>query len=504
MNGYKLRKENLKNIETSFLGKIRSDIEYNADAPRGRIVRKSFIAAVVAAVIVLSMATCAIAAGFDPISAWQSLFEKKESITVGEQVTSSGISMNVQRLYTDGDHAILKMTLRDLTGNRLSEDIGISSVDTSKYTAYLEDCSYNAKTGEATCIVKINIREKVAAGDILAFTINSIIVNLEYSDEYHPFDYDLYEAAMASKLRPVVSADEWVVSAKANPVPVIADPDYAARVGGVKFNTETKEFASMNWLPLDTSVQGVKLINWLSVLGVGYENGILHVQLRYDDLFGYNYQYIGRSPALIDDKGNIIEANGEEDGDWNLSGGILYCGYTELRFDVGEIDNLKNLKLAWTGNYAENVIDGDWSVDISLDSIGDSISGSIELPDHPDFTSVSYKLSPMYLETEIHFPDYSLDKTYTFYVDGREITSHGFDEEKIKEKVYEKEHAIVLKDGTRIEPVFDRNNFCYGEDASNGKTQITSWHLLDGSFDIEDVKEIIIFGVSFTPEQLIT
>ena len=489
----------MKNIKSGFLGKIQSDAEYRADAPRGRIIRKSTVVAIAAAAILLSTTLCAFAAGFDPISAWQSLFEKKEAIEVGETVTSAGISMNVQSLYTDGDHAILKMTLRDLDGDRLSKEIIIGSIDESKYTAYLLDSSYNSETGEATCIINITMREKAAAGDTLAFTINSIIVNLDYSEEYHPFDYDLYEAVMASKLRPVVSADEWAAAAKANPVPAINDPEHAARVGGVKFNTVTKEFNSMKWLPLDTSVQGVKLINWLSVLGVGYENGILHVQLRCDDLFGYKCQYISRSPALIDDEGNIIEANGEEDGDWNLSGGILYCGYTELRFNVGDIDNLEHLKLAWTGNYAEHVIDGDWSVDINLDSIGDSISGSIELPDHQDFTSVSYKLSSMYLETEIHFPDYSLDKTETLNIDGREITSYGFDEEKIKEKVYEKELAIVLEDGTRIEPAFNRNNFCYGGDASNGKTQITSWHLLDGSFDIKDVKEVIIFGVSFTP-----
>jgi hypothetical protein len=499
MNEYRFRSENMENIKSDFLGKIQSDAEYRADAPRVRIIRKSSVVAIAAAAIILSTTLCALAVGFDPISAWQSLFEKEAAIEVGETVTSAGISMNVQSLYTDGDHAILKMILRDLDGDRLSKEIIIGSIDESKYTAYLLDSSYDSETGEATCIINITLREKVLAGDTLAFTINSIIVNLDYSDEYHPFDYDLYEAAMASKLRPVVSADEWATSAKSNPVPVIADPDYAARVGGVKFNTVTKEYNSMNWLPLDTSVQGVKLINWLSVLGVGFENGILHVQLRYDDLFGYKYQYIGRNPALIDDEGNIIEANSEEDGDWNLSGEILYCGYTELRFDVGDIDNLKNLKLAWTGKYAEHVIDGDWSVDISLDTIGDSFFGSVELQDHPDFTSVSFKLSSMYLETEIRFPDYSLDKTETFYIDGREITSYGFDEEKIKEKVYEKKLAIILKDGTRIEPAFDRVNFNYGGNASNGWTVITSWHLLNGSFDIEDVKEVIIFGVSFTP-----
>lgn len=489
----------MKKIKSGFLGKIQSDAEYRADAPRGRIVRKSSIVAIVAAAIVLSTTLCAFAAGFDPIAAWQNLFEKEAAIEVGKTVTSTGIFMNVQSLYTDGDHAILKMILRDLDGDRLSKEIRIASIDEGKYTAYLLDSSYDAETGEATCIINITLREKVTAGDTLAFTINSIIVNLDYSDEYHPFDYDLYEAAMASRLRPVVSADEWTAAAKANPVPSIRDPEHAVRRGGVNFNLETEEYVSSNWLPLDTSAQGEELIHWLSVLGVGYEDGVLHVQLRYNDLFGYEYQYVWNNPVLIDNEGNIIEEiSGEHDG-WRLGSEILYCGYKELRFDVGDIDNLKNLKLAWTGNYAEHVIDGDWSVDISLNAIGASISGSVELPDHPDFTSVTYKLSPMYLETEIRFPDYSLDKNETFYIDDREFTSVGFDEEKIKEKVYEKELAIVLKDGTTIEPAFDRLNFNYGGNASNGRTVITSWHLLDGNFDIEDIKEIIIFGVNFTP-----
>lgn len=500
MNEYRFRSENMKNIKSGFLGKIQSDAEYRADASRGRIIRKSSVVAIAAAAIALSTTLCALAVGFEPIAAWQSLFEKEAAIEVGETVTSAGISMNVESLYTDGDHAVLKMTLRELDGDRLSKEIIIGSIDESKHTAYLEDSSYDSETGEATCIINIILREKVAAGDTLAFCINSIIVNLDYSDKYHPFDYELYEAAMASKLRPVVSVDEWTAAAKANPVPAIGDPEYAVRRGGVNFNLETEGFVSSDWMPLDTSVQGEELIHWLSVLGVGYEDGVLHVQLRYNDLFGLKYQYVWNNPVLIDNEGNIIkEIGGEHDG-WRLGGEILYCGYQELRFDVGDIDNLKNLKLAWTGNYAEHVIDGDWSVDISLDAIGDSISGSVELPYHPDFTSVSYKLSPMYLETEIRFPDYSLDKTETFYTDGRKIISYGFDEEKIKKKVYEKELAIVLKDGTGIEPAFDRLNFNYGGNASNGRTVITSWHLLDGSFDIEDIKEIIIFGVSFTFE----
>jgi len=108
----------------------------------------------------------------------------------------------------------------------------------------------------------------------------------------------------------------------------------------------------------------------------------------------------------------------------------------------------------------------------------------------------------MFLETVINFPDWALEYITThYYEDGVEVITHGFNEQKINTLVYEQELAIVLKDGTKIDIEFDRQNFSFKADHLSGKTQITSWHILDGGFKIEDVSDVIIFGVSFGLEE---
>ena len=42
---------------------------------------------------------------------------------------------------------------------------------------------------------------------------------------------------------------------------------------------------------------------------MGYEDGILHVQLRYDGLFAYQYQYLSMPPMLIDNEETILETS---------------------------------------------------------------------------------------------------------------------------------------------------------------------------------------------------
>lgn len=496
MNQNKFGRDNMDHIKSGFLTKMRSDEEYQPVTPRMRVIRKSSLVAIAAVAVVLSTTLGAFAAGFDPVAAWQNLFEKEDSIQIGQQVSSAGISMDVEGLYTDGEHAILKMTLRDLEGDRLSDDIKIPAIDQSKYKAYVLESSYDTQSGALTCVVNLNLQGDLAVGDTVTFAINSIIVNLDLTDEYHPFDYDLYEAAANSALRPDISNDDWAALAEGNPVPAIHDPFRTYPRGGVDFNTERNDFVSSEWMPLDTAAEGEALADWLSLLGVGYEDGILHVQLRYNGLFGCQYQYPYMPPVLIDREGTILAPFRGENGMGSVE--LAHCGYQEVRFDVGDMENLKDLKLAWTGEFAERVIDGDWSVDISVDTISDSISGATELPDHPHFTGVSYTLSPMYLETEINFADYSLDANITNYdEDGIESTILAFDNDKIKEQVLDQELAIVLNDGTRIELPCDRLNLLRCRNGSTGKTWIVSRHQLNGSFDIQDVTEVIIFGVSF-------
>lgn len=492
MNRPRFRRENLNNILSGFQSKTGADAGYAPAPPRGRFIRRSTAALAAVAALLFSLTVAAVAADFDPVAAWRRLFEKETSIEVGEQVVSNGISMDVQSLYTDGDRAVIKMTLKDLEGGRLSDDVMILSKDDTQYAgdyfAYVETASYDEETDETTCIVKLNFNRQYNEDEILRFAVDSILTGVSHTSEYQSFDFDLYEAAMSSDLRPTSSADAWNAAAKANPVPGI-HLENTVRRGGVSFDPETLEFEPLNCLPLDTSAQGEKLCHWLSVTGVGYEDGVLHVQLRYDDLFGLNYHYVYSALlTLIDGGGNVMKYNEE----------IIYCGYTELQFEVGDIENIRELSLAWDGAYAENVIDGSWSFDINLDSVGDHISGSAELADHPDYTGISYTLSSMYLETKVDLHDLSITPRMHYDEEtGKEYSI--FFANDGDEKLIPGEISIILKDGTRLDlPVDSDNLFDRYRNHQNGKTFVRTQHWLDGSFEPGDVAELIIFGVSFT------
>jgi hypothetical protein len=501
MKDPRFRRENMRNIQKGFQDRITNDAEYAPGAPaRGkRTVRRPVAALAATAAVLFTLTLGAFAIGFDPIAAWQGLFEKETSIDVGAQVVSAGISMDVQSMYTDGEHAVVKMTLRDTQGDRLSDSIMIDSKDTSDYFAYVETVSYDAEIGEATCIVKLDFNRQYGEDEILGFAVNSIMTGISNTSEYQPFDFDIYGAAAASDLRPTMTNEEWVVSANANPAPGLRyvkaehlrgnDATYMGFGGGTY---GTLDYDHM--LPLDPSAQGEKLCHWLSITGIGYENGVLRVQLKYDDLFGLDYkyvQYLLDTIALVDGERNIA-VHGEE---------RRYCGYQEIQFSVGEIENLKELSLAWTDAYAENVVDGNWSFDISLNSVGDHhISGAAELTDHPDYINISYALSSMYLETKVDFPDFSIPTgTWHGEVPGRALLSTTPDLYGADDKLVPGEISIILKDGTRIDlPVDSDNLFDRYNDDQSGETYAKTQHWLDGSFEPEDVAELIIFGVSFT------
>jgi len=338
MNNYRFKHENMVNIKRGFLEKIHDGAGEISVIPQARVIRKSVIAAVAAAVIILSTAIVSIATGFNPMIAWQGLFGSESAIELDKQVVSSGISMSIQSLYTDGHEAVLKMTLRDLEEDRLTGKIGLRTSNLSKFWYSIIDSYRDEETGEVVCVVFLMLHgDTWSVGETLTLIVTSIFAD-DWSNEYH----------------------------------------------------------------------------------------------------------------------------------------------------------------------------GNWSFEIDLTAVdGSSISESVELPDHPEFSRASYRLSPMYFEAEvalpIHFPIPDFPEGW---LDDYDYVDIWMDYRKIVDEIgFKREFAIVFKDGTRIEPERGKNPFDppnlfmgqthYGPDELSGGTQIISWHILNGDFDIEDVAEVIIFGVRF-------
>jgi len=501
----KFNGDNLINIQEKFLVKIRSDPDYKPGAPITRVFRKTVVLVAAAVIIVISTTVFAIAVGFDPMSAWRGLFEQESAVEMDMQVTSAGISMNVLNLYTDGRQVVLEITLQDMIEERLSEDIDLITIDPGKYGTSILDSYYDFETGLGTYIVLLEFMEDLQANDSFTFTIDSILVDYGFTPAYHPFEFDLYDTAVNSVLQPEMIDEEWLAAAQESPVPEYSG-DCANRIHRYENKSDQKniEVTEIKWLPLDTSVEGEELIHWISVTGVGYADGYLHIQYRYNDIFGIRKLYFFKEPAIIDNAGNILVSS-EEENELLDYDEIICSGYKEQRFYVGSLDNIKNLGLAWTGLYVNHAIDGEWSVEIDLVTIGESISGSVEVSDHTAITEISYKLSPSFFETEIktalEFPDFDL------YMSNDIIDKDLINLLDFRQETYHLDFAIILNDGTKIDTFVktpfdsdDRSSFVgriwEGKDQETGMTLITCRHVLDGSFTVDDVAEIIVYGVS--------
>jgi len=175
----KITNENIENIKNGFLTKIHCDTKYIAVTSQTRTIRKSLVIAIAVIAVIVSTAIITIAVGIDPMETWRSLFEQEEAVVINEQLESSGIRIDVRGLYTDGNQALLEMSLKDLTGDRLSEGLQIYTNDYNVYWSSVIDYFYDVETGVVTCIVFTKFNEDVSIGETFIFSFNEIYYDIE-------------------------------------------------------------------------------------------------------------------------------------------------------------------------------------------------------------------------------------------------------------------------------------------------------------------------------------
>lgn len=253
--------------------------------PRRRPLR------VLAAVLILIFALTALCIAAEVPSKLMDLFE-----SVDEVVVCDGIEMRTISAVADDDSMMILYTLKDLEGNRISEDTSIYDFTLSRATAIgTYPVGYDAETKTATfCMAGDNGNQM--KGRRITMSITSFLdgVPMELHETKLKL-YDLLQQQIGDSGEPGFR-------------------DYSAGEEDSFWNAQNQRGADLQeefgkedhvFILLDGSMN-IKIpgVDWVTVTNIGYKDGWLHVRVEYDDKKSeINHGYI----CLTDSNGNELD-----------------------------------------------------------------------------------------------------------------------------------------------------------------------------------------------------
>ena len=256
---------------------------------KSRFAHCKLAAAVLAAVVCLSVGTPALAANVPAVYDLMYLVSPNIAqffMPVQKSEEDNGIKMEVVSAYIRGNTADIYITMQDLTGNRidgttdLNDSYSINRPFSS--SASCQRVGYDKKTRTATFLISITEwgNQKIT-GDKITFSVKQFISDKKsYADIKIPIDLSSVKTAKSTK-----KIDSTGGSGK----------DYE------KYITEGRTTALTPSQAIDGfPVEGIELT------GIGYIGGKLHIQTAaYDNLDKDNHGYF----YLKDTGGNIVNSD---------------------------------------------------------------------------------------------------------------------------------------------------------------------------------------------------
>ena len=261
---------------------------------------------------------------------------------VNESCESSGIRMEVESAYIEGNKAEILVSFKDLEGNRIDETLDLfDSYRINNPHDSTKGCSfhnYDKETGKATFLISIeNDEGKNIEGDKVTFSVRNLLIS---------------KNEMECELGMIDMGDLDEVTDVYNPEKYGAAYDPALE----GWDWEDQKVLIPN------EEDAVEICEGITFTGAGIIDGDLHVQIKYDDVFNTdNHGFL----SLKDSEGNIVEcsrsvafrdakdidgydeylfdipAEGLEDyvviGEFVSSGGLVY-GNWEITFPVQSED----------------------------------------------------------------------------------------------------------------------------------------------------------------------
>lgn len=320
------------------IGLIEDETVKEAKETSGKTIRFPFkkLAAVAAALLVCIGSVPALAAA-NVAPAYDLLYNISPALAqrlkpVQESCVDQGIQMEVGAAYIHGDTAEVMICFKDLEGNRIDETVDLFDSyvirNSSDCVCSCEFLNYEEKTGVATFLVSITqMREKDFTGDKVTVSVSKLLTQKKTYTGTLP-EINLSTASQT--------------------------PDTQAEVrihgrGGSNLDmAEGLSFLMPEETPLGVPINGV------SVTGIGYVDGMLHVQVCYEDTSNTdNHGYIwlqGPDRKLVSSEFNI-----------NFFDEDFCDSYNEFVFDI-PYEELGNYQIYGDFTVNGQLIEGDWQV----------------------------------------------------------------------------------------------------------------------------------------------
>lgn len=322
------------------IGDIREDW---IDDARTHMHRRYRFPVIAAAVILIMTLTVSALAAADVGSAYEALYAVLPSVAqklkpVQLSCVDNGIELTVVSADVDGDTARVLVGLRDLEGDRVDGTCDLyDSYDINLPSDLIGTCSFShfdEDTKTALFLVEITRGDgRKIKGDKLTFTLREF---LSGSTEYYDYvDLNLSQAEMNPAVRMLEDGETRG----------------GGGVDGFDPHAITKVLAERKAL--------LKPVEHVTVMGMGYVDGLLHIQIHYEN----RYENDGH--------GYISLKN--ESGDENFGlGSISFWdetgrgSYDELVFDISP-EELNNMKPFGCFKSADSIHRGDWEITFPLE-----------------------------------------------------------------------------------------------------------------------------------------
>ncbi len=302
-------------------------------------IRKLAVAAAIALVCFGSVPALA-AADVEP--AYHLLYSISPALAqklkpVNLSCTDQGIQVEVDSAYIHRDTAEAIICIKDLTGDRIDETVdlfdsyNIRNMKDSSATCNLLD--YNEDTGIATFAV---LMEQMDGSSLSG---SKVTVSL---------------SKLLCKKGSFCGVLEELSLASVTDSPVLTE-NVKIRGGGGAPRPDNTMFLQPAATPLSTPLSGI------SVTGLGYESGTLHVQICYEDIGTTdNHGWIW----LQDENGEKVDCSYDVSF-WDES---LTDSYDEYFFEL-PYEELKNYKIYGEFVNSGLLIEGDWEITFPMEQV---------------------------------------------------------------------------------------------------------------------------------------
>ena len=428
--------KNLTNIKMRTLKQVR---QKERKAP----MKKWFVGMVAAIMLLITSTVVFAVTDFDFGQIFNSFFNNQLApvMDVGKTLERGGIEITLTYAYSDGDQVYAMLEIRDLVGERLSDDMDLVFGNAEYHAHIFTPIIHDEESGRIMMGIRVDMwgRPELIIGDEISFVVDAVLsgISVEGTTDFLIYDYLVP--------RDMISRPTW-----------IRDASNGLEGGATSVHAELEQ-EPMVFLDIGDMNIYMDGISWAVITNIGVINDMVHIQTRQTDAWNMNYN--SGSLFLMDADGNMIFP----------VFGISAGDYDELVFDIVGF-RADELRIASVGMVADEVLYGPWEFSFPISAQAERVHLEAPLQTSERFTHADIDISSMTTRITLYGADAIADmesfrKMHDYIVGG--------------------EHFLTLTCGSVMELFFE--SISSGDD-------ITEARFNSLYFDVSALRSVTIFG----------